>query len=169
MIRQHLRSCLGNWSSSAFMERGAVSRLFPPWIAHDFSIAAPGSGGSGRTPINHRSPSKAVFGATRFISQGYIQRLLDPLLGAATLRSCQTKACLGPQEPAGGPGEYRHHAAFVRLREILATNRELAAKVEEMERRYDAHFKAILEVIQALMAQPEESVRGRLVLPPARK
>jgi phage regulator Rha-like protein len=52
--------------------------------------------------------------------------------------------------------------AFVRLRQILATNRELAAKVEEMERRYDAHFKAIFEVIQALVAQPEESARGEL-------
>ena len=31
-----------------------------------------------------------------------------------------------------------------------------------MERRYDAHFKAIFEVIQALMAQPEESARGEM-------
>ena len=52
--------------------------------------------------------------------------------------------------------------AFVRLREILATNRELAAKVEEMERRYDTHFKAIFEVIQALMAPPQESARGEM-------
>jgi phage regulator Rha-like protein len=52
--------------------------------------------------------------------------------------------------------------AFVRLREILATNRQLAAKVEEMERRYDAHFKAIFEVIQALMAEPKESARGEM-------
>jgi phage regulator Rha-like protein len=52
--------------------------------------------------------------------------------------------------------------AFVRLREILATNRKLAAKVEEMERRYDAHFKVVFEVIQALMAEPEESARGEM-------
>ncbi|PYQ60517.1 MAG: DNA-binding protein, partial [Acidobacteria bacterium] len=52
--------------------------------------------------------------------------------------------------------------AFVRLREILATNRQLAAKVEEMERRYDAHFKAIFDVIQALMAPPKESDRGEM-------
>lgn len=59
--------------------------------------------------------------------------------------------------------------AFVRLREILATNRQLAAKVEEMERRYDAHFKAIFEVIQALMTQPEESTRGELGFTAGRK
>lgn len=46
--------------------------------------------------------------------------------------------------------------AFVRLREILATNRELATKVEAMEQRYDAQFKVIFEVIQKLMAPPPE-------------
>jgi hypothetical protein len=38
---------------------------------------------------------------------------------------------------------------------ILATNRELATKVEEMERRYDTEFKVIFEVIQKLMAEPK--------------
>lgn len=47
--------------------------------------------------------------------------------------------------------------AFVRLREILATNRELAAKVEAMEQRYDTQFKVIFEVIQKLMAPEEDS------------
>jgi hypothetical protein len=31
-----------------------------------------------------------------------------------------------------------------------------------MERRYDAHFKAIFEVIQALMAPSQESARGEM-------
>ena len=58
--------------------------------------------------------------------------------------------------------------AFVRLREILATNRHLTAKVEEMERRYDAHFKAIFEVIQAPLwcnrrNQPRGEKQGCLV------
>lgn len=52
--------------------------------------------------------------------------------------------------------------AFVRLREILATNRELAAKVEAMERRYDSQFKIIFEVIQKLMVPPEDSSRGEM-------
>lgn len=49
--------------------------------------------------------------------------------------------------------------AFVRLREILATNRELADKLEEMESRYDAQFKTIFDVIQKLMKQPDEPSR----------
>ena len=52
--------------------------------------------------------------------------------------------------------------AFVRLREILATNRELFEKVEEMERRYDARFKVVFEVIQKLMAPEEEPSQGEI-------
>jgi len=50
--------------------------------------------------------------------------------------------------------------AFVRLREILTTNRELSAKLEAMEQRYDTQFKVVFEVIQKLMAPTEESARG---------
>lgn len=46
--------------------------------------------------------------------------------------------------------------AFVRLRELLATNRALAERLEKMERRYDAQFRVVFEVIQKLMA-PEVS------------
>jgi len=50
--------------------------------------------------------------------------------------------------------------AFVRLREILATNRELSAKLEAMEQRYDTQFKVVFEVIQKLMAPAKEPARG---------
>jgi phage regulator Rha-like protein len=46
--------------------------------------------------------------------------------------------------------------AFVRLRELLATNRALAERLEKMERHYDAQFRVVFEVIQRLMA-PEVS------------
>lgn len=49
--------------------------------------------------------------------------------------------------------------ALVGLRQILATNRELAARVEAIEQRYDTQFKVIFEVIQKLMAPPEDSPR----------
>ncbi len=47
--------------------------------------------------------------------------------------------------------------AFVRLREILGTHKELAAKVNELERRLGTHDVAITEIIAAirrLMAAP---------------
>jgi hypothetical protein len=40
--------------------------------------------------------------------------------------------------------------AFVRLRELLATNRRLAAKVEELEMRMGTHDSAIAELIVAI-------------------
>jgi phage regulator Rha-like protein len=49
--------------------------------------------------------------------------------------------------------------AFVRLRELLATHRELARKLAEMEKKYNAEFKAIFEVIQQLTEPPEERER----------
>jgi hypothetical protein len=42
--------------------------------------------------------------------------------------------------------------AFVRLREILATHKDLARKLEEMEKRYDSQFRVVFEAIRELMA-----------------
>jgi hypothetical protein len=44
--------------------------------------------------------------------------------------------------------------AFVRLRELLATHQELARKLEDMERRYDARFKIVFDTIRALVQAP---------------
>lgn len=52
--------------------------------------------------------------------------------------------------------------AFVRLREILATHKDLARKLEELERKYDAEFGAVFEAIRQLMAPPPDSRRGRI-------
>jgi hypothetical protein len=52
--------------------------------------------------------------------------------------------------------------AFVKLRGILETNRELARKFAELERRVDKHDEeigAILEAIRQLMAPPEKPRR----------
>jgi len=44
--------------------------------------------------------------------------------------------------------------AFVRLREILASHKDLARKLEEMEKKYDATFKVVFDAIRKLMAPP---------------
>lgn len=52
--------------------------------------------------------------------------------------------------------------AFVKLRQALNTNRELAAKFSELERRVgknDEEIAAILEAIRQLMAPPEKARR----------
>ena len=49
--------------------------------------------------------------------------------------------------------------AFVKLREMLETNRELARKFSELEQRVDKHdeeITAILEAIRQLIAAPKK-------------
>jgi len=44
---------------------------------------------------------------------------------------------------------------FVRLREFLASHKDLAQKLEELEKRYDAQFKAVFDAIRQIMTPPE--------------
>lgn len=44
--------------------------------------------------------------------------------------------------------------AFVRLRQILASNAELASKLEELEKKYDRQFRVIFDAIRELMTPP---------------
>jgi hypothetical protein len=41
--------------------------------------------------------------------------------------------------------------AFVRLREILSTHKDLVRKLEEMEKKYDRQFKVVFDAIRELM------------------
>ena len=52
--------------------------------------------------------------------------------------------------------------AFVKLREMLTTHKELAQKLADLERRLEDHdeqFKIVFDAIRALMAPPEKSKR----------
>ena len=54
--------------------------------------------------------------------------------------------------------------AFVRLREMLATNRKLAGKIDELENRLDTHDSTIQDLIEAIkeLMQPEDPPRKRI-------
>ena len=45
--------------------------------------------------------------------------------------------------------------AFVRLRQMLASNVELARKLDALERKYDTQFKVVFDAIRQLMTPPE--------------
>ena len=45
--------------------------------------------------------------------------------------------------------------AFVRLRRILASNADLARRLDELEGKYDAQFKVVLDKIRRLMTSPK--------------
>jgi hypothetical protein len=44
--------------------------------------------------------------------------------------------------------------AFARLRQILASHADLARKLDEMEKKYDAQFKVVFDALRALMNPP---------------
>ncbi len=45
--------------------------------------------------------------------------------------------------------------AFVRLRQMLASNKELSRRLNELEKKYDYQFKAVFDAIKQLMIPPE--------------
>jgi hypothetical protein len=44
---------------------------------------------------------------------------------------------------------------FTKLREILSENKQLAEKIEKMERKYDKHISDIFKVIKYLTTEKE--------------
>jgi hypothetical protein len=50
--------------------------------------------------------------------------------------------------------------AFVRLRQLLATNAGLARKLEALEQKYDSQFRVVFDAIRALMQEPEKPKRS---------
>ena len=46
---------------------------------------------------------------------------------------------------------------FVKLRELLSTNKDLAKKLAQLEKKYDSQFKVVFEAIKNLMQHPPET------------
>jgi hypothetical protein len=49
--------------------------------------------------------------------------------------------------------------AFVRLREMLLSNADLARKLAALEKKYDTQFKVVFDAIRELMTPPEKPKR----------
>jgi len=52
--------------------------------------------------------------------------------------------------------------AFVRLRQMLASNADLARRLGALEKKYDARFRVVFYAIRQLMAPPPEPKRKRI-------
>jgi hypothetical protein len=44
--------------------------------------------------------------------------------------------------------------AFVRLRELASSHKDVLRRLDEMEQKYDAQFKVVFDAIRALMGPP---------------
>ena len=49
--------------------------------------------------------------------------------------------------------------AFVRLRELIGSNKILSRRLAELEKKYDAQFRVVFEAIRELMAEPASKPR----------
>ena len=49
--------------------------------------------------------------------------------------------------------------AFVRLRQVLSANADLARKLKALEKKYDAQFRVVFDAIRELMAPPRPKPR----------
>jgi hypothetical protein len=52
--------------------------------------------------------------------------------------------------------------AFVRLRQLLSSHKELAKKLNELEKKYDSQFKLVFEAIRELMVSPDKESNTKI-------
>jgi phage regulator Rha-like protein len=51
---------------------------------------------------------------------------------------------------------------FTRLRELVASNKEIREKLEQMEKKYDVQFKVVFDALRQLLTPPEEPKKNRI-------
>jgi len=49
--------------------------------------------------------------------------------------------------------------AFVQLRRLLDSKSDLGRKLQQLERKYDGHFKTVFDAIRLLMAKPAKTAK----------
>ncbi|MDI6744164.1 MAG: ORF6N domain-containing protein [Thermodesulfovibrionales bacterium] len=49
--------------------------------------------------------------------------------------------------------------AFVKLREMIASHKDLAKRLDDLEKKYDSQFKIVFDAIRQLMTPPEPKKR----------
>jgi hypothetical protein len=52
--------------------------------------------------------------------------------------------------------------AFVRLRQLLSTHKDLARKLTELEKKYDAQFRVVFDAIRQLMSPPVQKKKKKI-------
>ena len=50
--------------------------------------------------------------------------------------------------------------SFVKLREVLATHKDLVLKLQELEKKYDEQFQIVFDAIRQILTPPEKPKRG---------
>ena len=59
--------------------------------------------------------------------------------------------------------------AFVRMREVMISHKEIARRLDAMEGKYDAQFKAVFDALRRLMEPPVPPKNGRSAISSMKK
>lgn len=51
---------------------------------------------------------------------------------------------------------------FVKLREMIASHKDLAKRLDELEKKYDVQFRTVFDAIRQLMAPPPETKKKKI-------
>ena len=51
---------------------------------------------------------------------------------------------------------------FVKLRKMIASHKDLARRLDELEKEYDTQFRVVFEAIRQLMIPPEPKKKRRI-------
>lgn len=51
---------------------------------------------------------------------------------------------------------------FIKLKEMIATNRELRIKIEELEKKYDKSFKIVFDTLKKLFEEKENNLSKQI-------
>ena len=87
-----------------------------------------------------------------------------PLLALRLHRARCVQCCPMCSTASGRGGEHVQVVrAFVRLRQMLASNAELARKLDAMEKKYDRQFKVVFDAIRQLMSPPSGRNAGNWI------
>jgi hypothetical protein len=52
--------------------------------------------------------------------------------------------------------------AFVKLREMIASHRDLAKKLDDLEKKYDTQFRVVFDAIRELMSPKTKMAKGKI-------
>jgi hypothetical protein len=108
----------------------------------------------GENLLDHRGLLDEEFSGLKFhfetSSWGGTRKLAESLHGARCGEALERLA----KSPCRVQVNIEIMRAFVRLRELVATNRDLARRLDELEKRYGTQFKGVFDAVRQLMAPP---------------
>lgn len=129
-------------------------RLRPEEAAHLRSKTAISSQQHAESKKDFQNPSQTVTGSQKHRDPHYLPWAFTEhgaLMAANILRSARAVQT-----------SVQVVRAFVRLRQMIATNKDLAKRLDELESKYDRQFKVVFDAIRELMAPPPTKPRRRI-------